>query len=75
MFYRKCTQVVMVASNMDVHHDPVYPTPEYTMTKNLAKHQNLHFMPDPCVMDVEGLVVGATSVDSIMHLTRAEISS
>jgi hypothetical protein len=30
--------------------------------------------PDPCVVDIHGLVIGATSTDVLLHLGKEEIS-
>ncbi|KAK0094943.1 hypothetical protein PV326_009591 [Microctonus aethiopoides] len=69
----KCTQVIMIASHEDVHHDAFYPTPEYSI-RNSLKRPNLHLMPDPCMLDIDGLIIGITSVDIIRHLSSEEIS-
>lgn len=69
---RKCTQVVIVASSRDVHHHAVYPTPEYFLPKSLHGPE-IHTLPDPCILDIDGLRLGITSVDSLMHLGRQEV--
>ncbi|XP_015584966.1 DNA polymerase alpha subunit B [Cephus cinctus] len=69
-----CTQVVLIPSNRDAHHDPIYPTPEFFVSK-AVQNPNLHLMPDPCMLSVQGFTVGVTSVDSLMHLGREEITS
>ncbi|XP_046490163.1 DNA polymerase alpha subunit B [Neodiprion pinetum] len=66
-----CTQVILVSSNRDVHHEPIFPTPEFRLKHT---YPNLHLMPDPCMIDIEGVIIGSTSVDSLMHLGREEIS-
>lgn len=63
----------MIASHEDVHHDAFYPTPEYSI-RNSLKRPNLHLMPDPCMLDIDGLIIGVTSVDIIRHLSSEEIS-
>ncbi|XP_072748793.1 DNA polymerase alpha subunit B [Anoplolepis gracilipes] len=73
---RKSTQVVLVASNRDAHHEPIFPTPQYTVfNKKLQNYRNLKLMPDPCILDVAGLKVGVTSVDVIKHIGKEEISN
>ncbi|XP_011867572.1 PREDICTED: DNA polymerase alpha subunit B [Vollenhovia emeryi] len=74
---RKTTRVVLVASNRDVQHEPVFPTPEYTLfnRKLLQNYSNLKLMPDPCILDVAGLKMGITSVDVIKHIGKEEISN
>lgn len=73
--YRKNTQVVLVASNRDAHHEPIFPTPQYAIfNKKLQNYPNLKLMPDPCILDVAGLKIGVTSVDVIKHIGKEEIS-
>ncbi|KAL7301331.1 hypothetical protein TKK_0006066 [Trichogramma kaykai] len=68
----KCTQVVLVASSRDVHHHAVYPTPEYFIPKSLQSSEIL-VLPDPCTIDIDGLRIGITSIDTLMHLGREEV--
>lgn len=65
------TQIVLVPSNQDVHHDYVYPTPPFRLGR---KYEKIVCAPDPCLLDISGYVVGVTSVDVLMHLGREEIS-
>lgn len=76
LYYRKSTQVVLVASNRDAHHEPIFPTPQYAVfnKKLLQNYRNLRLMPDPCILDVAGLKIGVTSVDIIKHIGKEEIS-
>lgn len=76
MQFRKSTRVVFVPSNRDVHHDPVYPTPEFVINPNKigSNVTNLYSMPDPCIINVEGLHIGVTSVDIVRHLGQQEVS-
>ncbi|XP_054011711.1 DNA polymerase alpha subunit B isoform X1 [Hylaeus anthracinus] len=73
----RSTRVVVVSSNRDAHHDPVYPTPEFTIYTNKigSNTANLCSMPDPCIINVEGLQIGITSVDTLRHLGQQEISN
>lgn len=68
------TQFVIVPSTRDIHHDYVYPTPPFACSTTYSKDENVHFVSDPCVLDIEGVVVGITSTDVLMHLGREEIS-
>jgi len=70
-FLRLNTQVLMVPSWHDAHHDSVYPVPPFVLRKQYAK---LILAPDPCVVDIHGLVVGVTSTDVLLHLRKEEIS-
>ncbi|KAL0131721.1 hypothetical protein PUN28_002935 [Cardiocondyla obscurior] len=74
---RQNTQVILVASNRDAHHEPIFPTPQYTVfnRKLLQSYSNLKLMPDPCILDIAGLKVGVTSVDVIKHIGKEEISN
>ncbi|XP_076392479.1 DNA polymerase alpha subunit B isoform X3 [Megachile rotundata] len=73
----KDTHVVLVPSNRDVHHDPVYPTPEFILnTHRIGSNMaNVYSMPDPCIISVEGLKIGITSVDVLRHLGQHEVSN
>ncbi|XP_033217310.1 DNA polymerase alpha subunit B isoform X3 [Belonocnema kinseyi] len=70
----KCTQVVIVASYRDAHHEPVYPTPQYYLPRSL-QNPNLHSMPDPCMLNIDGLTIGISAVDILKHLGNEELSS
>lgn len=65
------TQVLMIPSWRDAHHHAVYPVPPFVLRKQYAK---LILAPDPCVVDIHGLVIGATSTDILLHLGKEEIS-
>ncbi|XP_076667388.1 DNA polymerase alpha subunit B isoform X3 [Andrena cerasifolii] len=73
----KSTRVVLVSSNRDVHHDAIFPTPEFAIyaSKIGSNVTNLHSMPDPCIINVEGLRIGVTSVDIVRHLGQQEVSN
>ncbi|CAK9809011.1 DNA polymerase alpha subunit B [Anthophora plagiata] len=73
----KSTQVVLVPSNRDAHHDAIFPTPEFVMNANKlgSNVANLHSMSDPCTINVEGLQIGITSVDTLRHLGQQEVSN
>ncbi|XP_066590123.1 DNA polymerase alpha subunit B isoform X2 [Prorops nasuta] len=70
----KSTHVVIVSSNRDAHHDVIFPTPEYSTTK-ANELPNLHLMPDPTMLDIDGLVIGITSVDVLKHLSHVEMTN
>lgn len=71
LFCSKCTQVLLVASSQDVHHNSVYPTPEYSISK-LLQSKEIHTLPDPCTLDFDGLRIGITAIDSFKHLAVEE---
>ncbi|KOC66681.1 DNA polymerase alpha subunit B [Habropoda laboriosa] len=73
----KSTRVVLVPSNRDAHNDAIFPTPEFIMNTNKlgSNVANLYSMPDPCIINVEGLQIGITSVDILRHLGQQEVSN
>lgn len=64
------TEVILIPSSRDVHHQPVYPTPPYVLRKS---YPHLHLLPDPALLDVNGIVFGITSTDVLKHITREEV--
>ncbi|PZC75490.1 hypothetical protein B5X24_HaOG206031 [Helicoverpa armigera] len=66
------TKIYIVASNKDAFHVNIYPTPAYPSRR---KHTNIHFVPDPCTLNINGIVIGVTSTDILMHISQEEISS
>nr|CAG4644042.1 EOG090X07VJ [Lepidurus arcticus] len=66
------TQVILVSSSRDAHHDVIYPTPPYLLTQSLGT--NFHVVPDPCVVDIAGLKMGLTATDVLFHLGKEEIA-
>nr|CAG4651909.1 EOG090X07VJ [Triops cancriformis] len=67
------TQVVLVASARDAHHDVIYPTPPYLFAQSLGP--NFHVVPDPCVIDIAGLQVAVTATDILFHLGKEEVAA
>jgi DNA polymerase alpha subunit B len=61
----------MVPSWRDAHHHAVYPVPPYVLRKQYSR---LTLAPDPCVVDIQGLKIGITSTDVLLHLGKEEIS-
>uniref|UniRef100_A0A8V0XAX4 DNA polymerase alpha subunit B n=1 Tax=Gallus gallus TaxID=9031 RepID=A0A8V0XAX4_CHICK len=70
------THLVFVPSQRDAHHDFVYPQPPFVCPE-LPKEDKarVHFMPDPCTLDINGVVLGLTSTDLLFHMGAEEISS
>ncbi|XP_050300940.1 DNA polymerase alpha subunit B [Anthonomus grandis grandis] len=64
------TQIIIVSSQKDPHHFPVYPTPPYDVGQ---QYPNITFMPDPCMVNINGLVLGATSVDVLFDMGCSEL--
>ncbi|XP_069738447.1 DNA polymerase alpha subunit B [Phaenicophaeus curvirostris] len=70
------SHLVFVPSLRDVPHDSVYPQPPF-LCPELPKDDKprVHFVPDPCTLDVDGVVFGLTSTDLLFHMGSEEISS
>ncbi|KAM6364516.1 DNA polymerase alpha subunit B [Pluvialis apricaria] len=70
------SRLVFVPSSRDVHHDSVYPQPPF-LYPDLPKDDKsrVHFVSDPCTLDVDGVVLGLTSTDVLFHMGAEEISS
>ncbi|XP_069501075.1 DNA polymerase alpha subunit B isoform X2 [Ambystoma mexicanum] len=70
------SQLVFVPSLRDVHHEFVYPQPPFS-SYDLAKDDKLrvHFVSDPCTLEINGVVFGITSTDLLFHMGAEEISS
>uniref|UniRef100_A0A8B9MF21 DNA polymerase alpha subunit B n=1 Tax=Accipiter nisus TaxID=211598 RepID=A0A8B9MF21_9AVES len=70
------SQLVFVPSLRDVHHDYIYPQPPF-LYPELPKDDKprVHFVSDPCTLDVNGVVFGLTSTDLLFHMGAEEISS
>ncbi|GFN97156.1 DNA polymerase alpha subunit b [Plakobranchus ocellatus] len=80
------SKVVIVSSSRDAHSCySVYPQPEYSLSTHLSDGskkpaaqiectKDLMFVSDPATLVVNGVVVGLTSTDILMHLTKSEIS-
>uniref|UniRef100_A0A0K2TG62 DNA polymerase alpha subunit B n=1 Tax=Lepeophtheirus salmonis TaxID=72036 RepID=A0A0K2TG62_LEPSM len=66
------TRVIMIPSNRDIHHLPIYPTPPFDST---LPNDRIHMLSDPCLFSLEGIVFGVTSTDILFHLTKSEISN
>ncbi|XP_068779840.1 DNA polymerase alpha subunit B isoform X2 [Struthio camelus] len=70
------SQLVFVPSLRDVHHDYVYPQPPFAYPE-LPKEDKprVHFVSDPCTLEINGTVFGLTSTDLLFHMGAEEISS
>ncbi|RZF43108.1 hypothetical protein LSTR_LSTR001286 [Laodelphax striatellus] len=63
------TQLVYVVSARDAAQTPIYPTIPIT-----DKIQGLTMVSDPSILDVGGLMVGISSTDVLMHLSKEELA-
>ncbi|KAM4880108.1 DNA polymerase alpha subunit B [Sylvia borin] len=69
-------QLVLVPSLRDVTHEFVYPQPPFSFPE-LPKEDRSRVLlvPEPCILDVDGVVLGLTSTDLLLHMGAEEISS
>ncbi|XP_062821380.1 DNA polymerase alpha subunit B [Anolis carolinensis] len=69
------SRLVIVPSLRDVHHVYVYPQPPFSGS-DLSKddEKRVLFVSDPCTLEINGVVVGLTSVDLLFHMGSEEIS-
>ncbi|KAM3962543.1 DNA polymerase alpha subunit B isoform 2-T2 [Aphomia sociella] len=65
------TKIYIVSNLKDVFHVNIFPTPPYSTRR---KHPNIHFIPDPCTLNINGVLVGLTSTDVLMNISQEEIS-
>ncbi|XP_066574868.1 DNA polymerase alpha subunit B [Amia ocellicauda] len=70
------TRLVLVPSQRDVQHLPVYPQPPFTIP-DLSKDdkERVCLVSDPCTLLIGGVVFGLTSTDILFHMGAEEISS
>ncbi|XP_041969121.1 DNA polymerase alpha subunit B isoform X2 [Aricia agestis] len=65
------TKIYIVSSCKDAFHVNIYPTPPYSSKK---KHPNIHFLPDPANLNINGVTISITSIDMLMNISQEEIS-
>lgn len=65
------TAVLVVASHRDAHADCVYPTMPVSIKKSFS---NVHMLPDPSLVSLNGLTIGLTSTDIVDHILCNELS-
>lgn len=70
-FRRSQTEILIVSSSRDVHSTVVYPTHPYT-SKNSSK--NVTFLPDPCIVKVNGVTIALTGTDVYSHILDSELA-
>ena len=63
--------MIVVTSSQEAVAVPIYPTPPGTLKKSLPL---LQIVSDPSMLSINGLVIGITSVDVLMHLGKQELS-
>ncbi|XP_037943678.1 DNA polymerase alpha subunit B-like, partial [Teleopsis dalmanni] len=65
------TTVLMVSSQYDAMADPVYPTLPVSLKKT---YPNVHMLPDPSMIDLNGIIIGMTSTDVVDHIISTELA-
>lgn len=64
-------EIYIVSSSQDVHSTAVYPTAPYTSSSPL---KNITFLPDPCIVKLNGVTIAMTATDIYNHMLEAEIA-
>lgn len=64
------TTILVVASHRDANADCVYPTMPINLKKTFP---NVHMLPDPSIVDLNGLTIGVTSTDIVDHILYNEL--
>lgn len=62
------TQVLMVSSSRDAVSNFVFPTQRYSTPTEVSGH-NLTFLPDPCMIAINGVKFAVTATDILEHLS------
>lgn len=68
------TEVFVVSSSLDAHSTFVYPTAPYAMSPAGPQYKNVTFLPDPCIIKLNGVTIGMTATDIYSHISDAEIA-
>ncbi|XP_067877606.1 DNA polymerase alpha subunit B [Heterodontus francisci] len=70
------SHLVFVPSLRDVHHDFVYPqAPFHCFETSKEDKERVHFVSDPCTLNINGVIFGVTSTDVLFHMGAEEINS
>ncbi|XP_004521246.1 DNA polymerase alpha subunit B isoform X1 [Ceratitis capitata] len=65
------TKILIVTSHKDANADPVYPTMSVPLRKS---YPNVHVLPDPSMIDLNGIVMGMTTTDIVQHIISHELA-
>lgn len=60
-----------MSSNEDINSTAVYPTAPYSLK---IPFKNVTFLPDPCIIKLNGVTIGMTATDIYNHIIEAEIA-
>ncbi|CAH0551256.1 unnamed protein product [Brassicogethes aeneus] len=63
-------EIIIMCSAKDAHHHPVYPTPAYKINKDYHK---LTLVSDPCMVNINGLIIGGTTPDILFDISNSEL--
>ncbi|KAH8358634.1 hypothetical protein KR093_001502 [Drosophila rubida] len=66
------SSVLLVSSQKDAMAPAVYPTPAYTLRRT---YPNLQLLPDPSLIDLDGITLGVSSTDVLDHLLSHEFAA
>lgn len=68
-------RLVFVPSQRDVHHHFIYPQPPFTVPDlSQDQAQRVMLVSDPCTLLINGVTLGLTSTDILLHIGAEEIS-
>ena len=65
-------EIFVIPSNNELHHIPVYPTPPFSCN---AFEKNVHFLPNPSVIEINDIVIGVSTSDVLFEMCKQEIVS
>lgn len=63
--------MVIVSSHKDAHSSFVYPTYAYSSRQT---NRNLHLLPDPCKITINGVTIGLSSTDILSQIQENELA-
>ncbi|XP_029468187.1 DNA polymerase alpha subunit B isoform X2 [Rhinatrema bivittatum] len=70
------SQLVFVPSMRDVNQECVYPQPPFSCYEPSKDDKpRVHFVSDPCTLNINSIVFGVTTTDLLFHMGAEEISS
>lgn len=71
IIFRQDMEILIVSSSTDVHSSAIYPTHPYS---SKMQQKNLVFLPDPCILNVNGVTIAMTATDIYNHILDTEIA-
>lgn len=64
--------MILVPSHRDIHSIATYPQPPFE-SENRSKF--MHFVSNPSLLNINGILFGITSTDVIFHISNSEVHS